>query len=240
MVVSRMGSSPPSDRTQPSSPEARSSATPESKIMCGKTVSVAIFRKWTEKGGETGLLGCPINQQTEAPPSPQGSTGRWIQFSKNDGGYLVEYTRPQALGSPKPPLFGQVFEVSGCMFKIYSSLGGTNHGRLSNNRWSSDNNWGGRTLKAAMVWDKQTSNARKPLAFWISLKDAATSTDSSRTREQLSNSPPRWLPGQSRQHVRKSWSAGSRPSYAGEISVPANRRSLPPRTVLPTMNIAFA
>jgi hypothetical protein len=117
IIASRMGASALSPGPQPS-PEARKTVTPDSKIMCGQTVSPAIFRKWTEMGGETGTLGCPINQQTEAPTSPQGSTGKWIQFSKGDGGYLVEYTRPEALGSPKPPLFGQVFEVSGCIFKI--------------------------------------------------------------------------------------------------------------------------
>src|SRR5882724_2388920 len=126
MVVSRMGTSSSSPRPQVSSPEARNTATPESKIICGQTVSTAIFRKWTELGGETGTLGCPINQEIEAPPSPQGSTGRWIQFAKGDGGYLVEWTRPEGEGNSKPvPFAGHVFEVSGCMFKIYSSLGGT-------------------------------------------------------------------------------------------------------------------
>lgn len=125
VIVSRMGASAPSPRSQ-SSPEARNTVTPESKTMCGQTVSTAIFRKWTEMSGETGTLGCPINQETEAPLSPQGSTGRWIQFAKGDGGYLVEYTRPEGEGNVKPvPLVGQVFEVSGCMFKIYLSLGGT-------------------------------------------------------------------------------------------------------------------
>jgi len=126
--------------------------------MCGLAVSTAIFRKWTEMGGESGTLGCPIDQETEAQPSPQGSTGRGIQFSKGDGGYLVEYTRPAALGSPKPPLFGQVFEVSGCMFKIYLSLGGTKS-------WLGfPTSAGGETASGArqdfeggyIVWDKQT------------------------------------------------------------------------------------
>jgi hypothetical protein len=157
MVVSRMGAREPSPRPQPS-PEARSTVTPESKIMCGQTVSTAIFRKWNELGEEAGKLGCPINQQTDAPPSPLGSTGRWIQFSKGDGGYLVEYTRPEALGSPKPPLFGQVFEVSGCMFKIYSSLGGTKS-------WLGFPTGDGRETTTGarqdfedgyIVWDKQT------------------------------------------------------------------------------------
>jgi uncharacterized protein with LGFP repeats len=77
-------------------------------------------------GGESGKLGCPITQETEAPASPQGSTGRWIQFAKGDGGYLIEYARPNAGTEVKAaPLAGNVFEVSGCMFKLYASLGGT-------------------------------------------------------------------------------------------------------------------
>jgi uncharacterized protein with LGFP repeats len=97
--------------------------------MCGQTVSAELFDKWTAMGGEDGKMGCPINQEADAPASPQGSAGRWIQFAKGDGGYLIEYTRPPvAEGSIiKPlPLAGQVFEVSGCMFKLYASLGGTN------------------------------------------------------------------------------------------------------------------
>ena len=166
MVVSRMGASAPSPRPQPS-PEARNTVTPESKTMCGQTVSTAIFRKWTEMGGEGGTLGCPINQQTEAPLSPQGSTGRWIQFSKGDGGYLVEYTRPEAVENPKPvPLFGHAFEVSGCMFKIYFSLGGTkswlgfptSDGRQTTTGARQDFEGG------YIVWDKQTyqCQAHKP------------------------------------------------------------------------------
>jgi uncharacterized protein with LGFP repeats len=79
-------------------------------------------------GGETGKLGCPINQQTDAPASPFGSDGRWIQFAKGDGGYLIEYIRlrsPEGSNIKPLPLAGRVFEVSGCMFKLYASLGGT-------------------------------------------------------------------------------------------------------------------
>ena len=77
-------------------------------------------------GGETGKLGCPITQETDAPASPTGSSGRWIQFAKGDGGYLIEYASQVSEANMKPaPLAGHVFEVSGCMFKLYASLGGT-------------------------------------------------------------------------------------------------------------------
>jgi len=100
----------------------------KSNTMCGREVSAAIFDKWTEMGGQNGKLGCPINQQTDAPTSPQGSVGRWIQFDKGDGGYLIEWTRPEVAEDRqlKPvPLTGHAFEVTGCMYMLYSSLGGT-------------------------------------------------------------------------------------------------------------------
>jgi LGFP repeat len=126
MLVSRISSTVNPSRTQPS-PTPTASVNRRSSVICGHTVSSAMFEKWTQLGGESGKLGCPINQETEAPASPQGSTGRWIQFAKGDGGYLIEYVRADEAGALKPmPLAGHVFEVSGCMFKLYASLGGTN------------------------------------------------------------------------------------------------------------------
>ena len=126
MLFVKFSGSGTSSQNRPS-PEPKSSSASTSGTICGRTVSAALFDKWTEMGGENGKLGCPINQQTEAPTSPQGATGRWIQFAKGDGGYLIEWTRPQADGiNVKPvPLAGSVFEVTGCMFKLYASLGGT-------------------------------------------------------------------------------------------------------------------
>jgi hypothetical protein len=129
MVISRFSATSTTSSRNPSSPEPKSSVASNSKTMCGQTVSIALFEKWTEMGGETGKLGCPINLEADAPTSPHGSVGRWIQFAKGDGGYLIEFTRPQDAGGNsqiKPlPLAGHVFEVSGCMFKLYASLGGT-------------------------------------------------------------------------------------------------------------------
>jgi len=95
--------------------------------MCGQTVNTAILRKWTDMGGRDGRLGCPINEETEAPRSPNESVGRWIQFAKGDGGYLILYTSPpDGTRNVKPtPLAGNVYEVTGCMFKLYASLDGT-------------------------------------------------------------------------------------------------------------------
>jgi hypothetical protein len=124
MIVGKFSGNETSSRNQPS-PEPQSSSPPRSGTMCGQTVSPALLNKWIELGGETGKLGCPINQETDAPASPQGSTGRWIHFAKGDGGYLIEYTRPEGTLAKPVPLAGHAFEVSGCMFKLYASLGGT-------------------------------------------------------------------------------------------------------------------
>ena len=97
----------------------------KSSSMCGREVSAAIFEKWTEMGGQAGKLGCPINQQTEAPASPQGSFGRWIQFEKGDGGYLIENTGSDSEKRLPLPVEGKAFEVTGCMYMLYSRLGGT-------------------------------------------------------------------------------------------------------------------
>jgi uncharacterized protein with LGFP repeats len=60
---------------------------------------------------------CPVEAESEAPESPQGTTGRWVRFSEGDGGYIVLHK--------SGPNAGKAFEVSGCMYKLYSSLGGT-------------------------------------------------------------------------------------------------------------------
>lgn len=92
-------------------------STPKSKFACGVSLAPALFDKWTESGGEDGRLKCPSSSETDAPPSPEGTTGRWVRFAAGDGGYLVLHeTGARA---------GQAFEVSGCMFKLYSSIGGT-------------------------------------------------------------------------------------------------------------------
>jgi hypothetical protein len=88
-----------------------------SNLACTFPLSAPIYDKWIQMEGENGRLKCPVESESEAPNSPQGTTGRWVRFSAGDGGYLVWHrTGPKA---------GQVFEVSGCMYKLYSSLGGT-------------------------------------------------------------------------------------------------------------------
>jgi hypothetical protein len=99
---------------------SRATSTPmptPSTSACGHSVDPKIYDKWTELGGEAGRFGCPVADETQAPVSPKGATGRWIRFEKGDGGYLILHQ--------SGTYSGQAVEVSGCMYKLYSSLGGT-------------------------------------------------------------------------------------------------------------------
>ncbi len=84
---------------------------------CNYLVGSGIYSKWIELGGEQGKLGCPTMNETAAPSSPQGTTGRMTQFTKGDGGYLIWHESGRFSGT--------TFDVSGCMFILYSNLGGT-------------------------------------------------------------------------------------------------------------------
>jgi len=89
----------------------------KSKSVCGYTLGRALHDKWIQMGGETGKLGCPTADAVAAPASPQGTSGQWVQFAKGDGGYLIQHE--------SGPYLGKVFEVTGCMFKLYASQGAT-------------------------------------------------------------------------------------------------------------------
>ena len=88
----------------------------ETLKACGYSLSAVLYDKWKQMGGESGRLGCPTMDETEAESSPQGTTGRMTQFSKGDGGYIIRHNS----GS----FSGTAFEVSGCMFKLYANIGG--------------------------------------------------------------------------------------------------------------------
>ena len=103
--------------TQSSPSRAVTEPTKQTATACGHSLGKALYDKWIQMGGETGKLGCPIADETDAPPSARLTKGRWAQFAGGDGGYLILH------GSG--PDEGKLFEVTGCMFKLYSSLGGT-------------------------------------------------------------------------------------------------------------------
>lgn len=102
---------------QTNSSPKRISVNGEALKACNHLLGSGLYGKWMQLGGEKGLLGCPVMSETEAPRSPKGTIGRMTQFSKGDGGYIIWH------GSGRNS--GTSFEVSGCMFKLYSSLGGT-------------------------------------------------------------------------------------------------------------------
>ena len=89
----------------------------ETLKACNYLLGSGLYGKWKQMGAEKSLLGCPTINETEAARSPQGTTGRMTQFSKGDGGYLIWH------GSGR--YSGTTFEVSGCMYKLFSSIGGT-------------------------------------------------------------------------------------------------------------------
>ncbi len=102
---------------KPSTRDDKAEKINQSKSACGFTVDTALYDKWIQMGGESGKLGCPIGSDDGAPTSPQGTRGRWIQFAHEDGGYLIKHESGAHAS--------QVFEVSGCMYKLYSSQAGT-------------------------------------------------------------------------------------------------------------------
>jgi hypothetical protein len=89
----------------------------KTKVACNISLSDPIYDKWIQMGGENGRLKCPVDSESAAPPSPLGTTGRWVRFSAGDGGYIVWHEAGANAG--------KAFEVSGCMYKLYASLGGT-------------------------------------------------------------------------------------------------------------------
>jgi hypothetical protein len=96
---------------------ASTPAITKSKVACNISLSHPIYDKWIQMGGENGRLKCPVDNESDAPTSPLGTTGRWVRFSAGDGGYIIWHESGANAG--------KAFEVSGCMYKVYASLGGT-------------------------------------------------------------------------------------------------------------------
>lgn len=84
---------------------------------CGFALGSGIYAKWTSLGGQNGMLGCPVSNEIEAGASPGGTTGRFAEFSGGDGGYIIWHG--------KGAYYGTSFEVHGCVYKLYKSIGGT-------------------------------------------------------------------------------------------------------------------
>ena len=88
---------------------------PPPGTACGHMLGSGIYDKWISTGGEQGFLGCPSTNELEAGSSPQGTSGRYAIFRGGDGGYIIWH------GAGKHR--GTAFEVHGCIFLIYRTLG---------------------------------------------------------------------------------------------------------------------
>lgn len=138
-----------STQSSPSAPSPIASPA-NNKLVCGRTVSAAIYDKWISTGGESGKLGCPVTNEDDAGLSPQGTQGRWIQFARGDGACLIQHKSGRNAG--------KVFEVSGCMYKLYASLGGTRSwlGFPSGDGYESDPGARQDFEGGYTVWDRKT------------------------------------------------------------------------------------
>jgi hypothetical protein len=121
---------------------------------CGFSLGSGIYAKWVATGGESGFLGCPTGNEAEAARSPQGTGGRYAEFRGGDGGVIVWH------GSGR--LQSRSFEVHGCIYKVYRSLGSSASwlGFPTSDEYDAS---GGRRSDfegGAIVWDARTRECR--------------------------------------------------------------------------------
>jgi uncharacterized protein with LGFP repeats len=84
---------------------------------CGRYFMGAdIRRKWQDFGGEKGQLGCPDDDERDAPQSPQGTFGRFVKFHDTDHPAYIFWHRN---GSHA----GRAFVVYGKIGIIYDQHG---------------------------------------------------------------------------------------------------------------------
>jgi hypothetical protein len=88
----------------------------ESMKACSYFLGSGLYDKWQQAGGENGRMGCPVMNESDAALSPQGTTGRFTEFSKSDGGYIIWH----GAGTHR----GTSFVIDGCFFKLYKQVGG--------------------------------------------------------------------------------------------------------------------
>ncbi|HEY7901731.1 MAG TPA: hypothetical protein VIC25_11170 [Caulobacteraceae bacterium] len=80
---------------------------------CGMRLSAPVLAKWSELGGQSGILGCPTANETPGSTSPQGSKADEADFI---GGMILWHA--------SGPHAGRTFAVSGCIWRLYFSYGG--------------------------------------------------------------------------------------------------------------------
>ncbi|MGE0153875.1 MAG: PAN domain-containing protein [Reyranellaceae bacterium] len=86
----------------------------QTPAICGFTVGPAIFAKWTQTGGQGGVLGCATGNERDARRSPSGADARWAPFQ---GGLIVLHTSGRRAGS--------AFEGHGSIAARYLGMGGS-------------------------------------------------------------------------------------------------------------------
>ena len=126
----------------------------ESMKACRYFLGSGLYDKWQETGGENGSLGCPIMNESEAARSPQGTTGRFTEFNKGDGGYIIWH----GAGTHK----GTSFVMGGCFFMLYKQVGGTGSflGFPVNEAYGTSGGSRQDFEGGYMLWDSQTSVCR--------------------------------------------------------------------------------
>ena len=85
-------------------------------LVCGHSVGGDTRRKWLELGGETGQIGCPVEDEQDAPKSPQGTEGRYAKFHGTDHPYYIFWHK-------NGPHAGKSFVVYGKIGVIYDRMG---------------------------------------------------------------------------------------------------------------------
>ena len=83
-------------------------------LACGFMLGPGIYAKWTALGGQNGVLGCPTADETEAPKTPSGTTGRRAVFANG----VVYWHRDGFFA-------GQAYEIHGCPMSTYTAAGGS-------------------------------------------------------------------------------------------------------------------
>jgi hypothetical protein len=87
---------------------------------CDYQLGSGLYNKWLEVKQNASFV-CPIMNEDEAGQSPQGTTGRYAQFSNKVGGEPYGFIVWHRTGK----FARNTFIVYGCNFKLYSQLGGT-------------------------------------------------------------------------------------------------------------------
>jgi len=184
-------SSPGPDQVEPTT--TIPSSAPGGQSACGFNLGSGIFQKWTQMGGQGSFLGCPTTNEMEARTSQNGTTGLYTEFGGGDGGYIIWHGNG--------PSYGKSFEVHGCIYKLYKSMGGTTSwlGFPISDEYDVA---GGRRSdfeNGYILWDGQTrvcqaySNAGKPQTPTVIASQPPTSTTSPATQPSSTTSQPEEL-----------------------------------------------